>query len=814
MKKEFNVYNMTCASCSSRVEKIVSKISGVEKASVNLTTEKLTVEMNDEKTVEDILIKLKKAGFEAIEITEKETKNLNIKGMTCSSCSRRIETVVGKIDGVLAVNVNLTTEIMNVQFDTTKTSLEIIKEKIKKIGFDVEDEKNIDIENNKTKNKENYLKKKLIISSVFTVPLFYIAMSPMIHFLNLPIPKILDNHINPINYAVFQLLMVIPIIYVGKDFYKVGFKALLMKSPNMDSLIAVGTTSAILYSFFSTYMIIKGNDDYVHHLYYETGGVIITLILLGKLLETISKGKTSDAIKKLMNLSPKTTLIEKDNIEIEILVDNVCVGDIVIIKPGNKIPVDGVVIDGKTSIDESMLTGESLPIDKKINDKVFAGTINKNGSIKFIAEKVGKDTTIAQIIKLVEDAQGTKAPIAKIADVVSGYFVPIVILIAIFSSMIWFLFNQNLGFAIKIFISVLVIACPCALGLATPTAIMVGTGRGAENGILIKSGEALEMAYKVDTVVLDKTGTITEGKPRVTDIISNKISQNELLKIAATLEKKSEHILGEAILNEAEIRKIEIQNVDEFESITGKGIKGKINNQVFIIGNKKIMIENNIFVDDFDKNINDLSSGGKTSIYIAKEDELLGVIAIADEVKSNSKSAIDLLKKMNIEVIMLTGDNKKTAESIAKKVSIDNVISEVLPKDKSDVIKKLQENGKKVAMVGDGINDAPALTQSDVGIAIGSGTDIAIESADIVLMHSDLLDVVSCIKLSKITIKNIKQNLFWAFVYNILGIPIAAGVLYIFGGPLLNPMIAAAAMSLSSVSVLTNALRLKVLKIK
>lgn len=814
MKKEFNVYNMTCASCSSRVERIVSKISGVEKASVNLTTEKLTVEMNDEKTVEDILIKLEKAGFEAIEITEKETKNLNIKGMTCSSCSRRIETVIGKIDGVLAVNVNLTTEIMNVQFDTTKTSLEIIKEKIKKIGFDVEDEKNIDIENNKTKNKENYLKKKLIISSVFTLPLFYIAMSPMIHFLNLPIPKILDNHINPINYAVFQLLMVIPIIYVGKDFYKVGFKALLMKSPNMDSLIAVGTTSAILYSFFSTYMIIKGNDDYVHHLYYETGGVIITLILLGKLLETISKGKTSDAIKKLMNLSPKTTLIEKDNIETEILVDNVCVGDIVIIKPGNKIPVDGVVIDGKTSIDESMLTGESLPIEKKINDKVFAGTINKNGSIKFIAEKVGKDTTIAQIIKLVEDAQGTKAPIAKIADVVSGYFVPIVILIAIFSSMIWFLFNQNLGFAIKIFISVLVIACPCALGLATPTAIMVGTGRGAENGILIKSGEALEMAYKVDTVVLDKTGTITEGKPRVTDIISNKISQNELLKIAATLEKKSEHILGEAILNEAEIRKIEIQNVDEFESITGKGIKGKINNQVFIIGNKKIMIENNIFVDDFDKNINDLSSGGKTSIYIAKEDELLGVIAIADEVKSNSKSAIDLLKKMNIEVIMLTGDNKKTAESIAKKVSIDNVISEVLPKDKSDVIKKLQENGKKVAMVGDGINDAPALTQSDVGIAIGSGTDIAIESADIVLMHSDLLDVVSCIKLSKITIKNIKQNLFWAFVYNILGIPIAAGVLYIFGGPLLNPMIAAAAMSLSSVSVLTNALRLKVLKIK
>lgn len=814
MKKEFNVYNMTCASCSSRVERIVSKISGVEKASVNLTTEKLTVEMNDEKTVEDILIKLEKAGFEAIEITEKETKNLNIKGMTCSSCSRRIETVIGKIDGVLAVNVNLTTEIMNVQFDTTKTSLEIIKEKIKKIGFDVEDEKNIDIENNKTKNKENYLKKKLIISSVFTLPLFYIAMSPMIHFLNLPIPKILDNHINPINYAVFQLLMVIPIICVGKDFYKVGFKALLMKSPNMDSLIAVGTTSAILYSFFSTYMIIKGNDDYVHHLYYETGGVIITLILLGKLLETISKGKTSDAIKKLMNLSPKTTLIEKDNIETEILVDNVCVGDIVIIKPGNKIPVDGVVIDGKTSIDESMLTGESLPIEKKINDKVFAGTINKNGSIKFIAEKVGKDTTIAQIIKLVEDAQGTKAPIAKIADVVSGYFVPIVILIAIFSSMIWFLFNQNLGFAIKIFISVLVIACPCALGLATPTAIMVGTGRGAENGILIKSGEALEMAYKVDTVVLDKTGTITEGKPRVTDIISNKISQNELLKIAATLEKKSEHILGEAILNEAEIRKIEIQNVDEFESITGKGIKGKINNQVFIIGNKKIMIENNIFVDDFDKNINDLSSGGKTSIYIAKEDELLGVIAIADEVKSNSKSAIDLLKKMNIEVIMLTGDNKKTAESIAKKVSIDNVISEVLPKDKSDVIKKLQENGKKVAMVGDGINDAPALTQSDVGIAIGSGTDIAIESADIVLMHSDLLDVVSCIKLSKITIKNIKQNLFWAFVYNILGIPIAAGVLYIFGGPLLNPMIAAAAMSLSSVSVLTNALRLKVLKIK
>lgn len=812
MKKEFNIYNMTCAACSSRVEKITSKIQGVSNVNVNLTTEKMTVDVEDENIVDEIVYKIEKAGFRAVEITENKIENLRITGMTCAACSSRIEKVVGRIDGVEQVAVNLATETMNVVYDNTKTNMSRIKTAIEKAGFGYEEAIKKD-EKDRTKEREESLRKKLIIAAIFTIPLFYVAMAPMVHFIKFPIPDFLNMHINPINYALFQILMVIPVTIVGRDFYKIGFKSLFNLAPNMDSLIAVGTSSAIIYSLYSTYKIMQGHHEYVHYLYYETGGVIITLILLGKLLETISKGKTSDAIKKLMGLAPKTALLVRDNQEVEVPIDDVLVNDIVVIKPGTKIPVDGKVVEGKTFVDESMLTGESIPIEKNVDDKVFAGTINKNGSIKFKATKVGKDTTIAQIIKLVEDAQGSKAPIAKIADVVSGYFVPIVIAIAFISAVIWILAGEPMTFALKIFISVLVIACPCALGLATPTAIMVGTGKGAESGILIKSGEALEMAHKVETVILDKTGTITEGKPKVSDIIST-TSDEDLLRIAASLEKKSEHPLGEAIVKDAEEKNIELFEINNFESITGQGISAIIENKKAFIGNTKLMNENNLQVDKFLIDADKLSSEGKTPMYVAYDEKVLGIIAVADIVKESSKKAIEDLKEMGIEVIMLTGDNKKTAEAIGKKVGVEKIISDVLPQDKSNVVKEVQAQGKRVAMVGDGINDAPALTQSDVGIAIGSGTDVAIESADIVLIHSDLVDVARSIKLSKATIRNIKQNLFWAFAYNTAGIPLAAGVFYAFGGALLNPMFAAGAMSLSSVSVLTNALRLKMLKLK
>jgi P-type Cu+ transporter len=590
----------------------------------------------------------------------------------------------------------------------------------------------------------------------------------------------------------------------------VGFKALIQRSPNMDSLIAIGTSAAILYSLYSTYQIAVGNFGAVQGLYFETAGVIITLILLGKSLEAVSKGKTSEAIKKLMGLAPKTAIVIHDGKEIGTPIDEVEIGDVILVKPGEKISVDGVVLEGHTAIDESMLTGESMPVDKKDGDKVFAASINKNGSIRFKATKVGGDTALALIIKLVEDAQGSKAPIAQMADIVSGYFVPIVCLIAVLAFAAWLISGQTLVFSLTIFISVLVIACPCALGLATPTAIMVGTGKGAEYGILIKGGEALETTHKIGTIVFDKTGTITEGKPEVTDIITAPgITREKLLQIAASAEKGSEHPLGEAIVRGAEKEKLEFIKTDNFEAIPGFGIKVEIEGIHTLIGNRKLMDERNISLKSLADQSDSLATEGKTPMYIAMDNKISGIIAVADVVKKSSAKAIKKLQSMGIEVAMITGDNPKTAEAIAKQVGIDRVLAEVLPQDKSNEVKKLQAEGKKVAMVGDGINDAPALAQADIGIAIGSGTDVAMESADIVLMKSDLMDVPTAIHLSKSTIRNIKQNLFWAFGYNVAGIPIAAGILHLFGGPLLNPILAAAAMSLSSVSVLTNALRLK-----
>jgi len=702
---------------------------------------------------------------------------------------------------------------MVVSYDKNKLNEQDIIGAVEKAGYkalEIEANNRVDEDKNRKEKEIRTLWTKFLISATFSIPLLYIAMGPMISWWNFPIPSWLEPMQYPLTYAIAEILLVIPVIIAGYRFYTVGFKALVRRSPNMDSLVAMGTSSAILYSLYSTYRISIGDHMYVENLYFETAGIIITLILLGKSLEAVSKGKTSEAIKKLMGLTPKTAIVIQDEKEIVIPIEEVEVGDIILVKPGEKVPVDGEVIEGLTSIDESMLTGESIPVEKKIGDKVIGASINKNGSIRFRAIKVGSETALAQIIKLVEDAQGSKAPIAQMADIVSGYFVPTVFIIALVSAVVWLLAGQTIVFALTIFIAVLVIACPCALGLATPTAIMVGTGKGAEYGVLIKGGEALESTHKIKTIVFDKTGTITEGRPEVTDIATTElIDKDILLQLAASAEKGSEHPLGEAIVRGAEKQGLEILKPSSFNAIPGHGIEVTIDGKQILLGNKKLMQDRDISLQLLEKQSDKLASEGKTPMYIAIENQLAGIIAVADIVKESSAKAIEKLHKMGIEVAMITGDNRRTAEAIAKQVGIDRVLAEVLPQDKANEIKKLQAEGKKVAMVGDGINDAPALAQADIGIAIGSGTDVAMESADIVLMRSDLMDVPTAIQLSKSTIRNIKQNLFWAFGYNVAGIPIAAGVLYALGGPLLNPVFAAAAMSLSSVSVLTNALRLK-----
>lgn len=721
--------------------------------------------------------------------------------------------MISKLEGVEFVSINLSTEKANVRYNAKLIRLSEIKQAIAKAGYkalEIESKNRVDEDKARKEKEIKTLWTKFIVSAIFATPLLILAMAHMIPGLNKSLPALLDPMTNPLRFALIQIALVIPIVIAGYRFYTVGFKAIIRRSPNMDSLIAMGTSAAIIYSLYSTYMIYMGDHHSVMNLYFESAGVIITLILLGKSLEAVSKGKTSEAIKKLMGLAPKTATVIQDEKEIQIPIEEVEVGDIILVKPGEKIPVDGEVIEGYTSVDESMLTGESIPVEKHIGDKVVGASINKNGSIKFKATKVGSDTALAQIIKLVEDAQGSKAPIAQMADIVSGYFVPIVFAIAIVASIAWYISGESAVFALTIFISVLVIACPCALGLATPTAIMVGTGKGAEYGILIKGGEALETTHKINTIVFDKTGTITEGKPEVTDIVTvNGNERNRLLQIAASAEKGSEHPLGEAIVRGAENENIDLLKVDRFSAIPGHGIEVNIEGQDVLLGNRKLMIDKNIELKELEEESDRLASEGKTPMYIAIDNKLAGIIAVADVVKESSAKAIQRLHDMGIEVVMITGDNKRTAEAIAKQVGIDRVLAEVLPQDKANEVKKLQAENKKVAMVGDGINDAPALAQANIGIAIGSGTDVAMESADIVLMRSDLMDVPAAIELSKSTIRNIKQNLFWAFGYNTAGIPLAAGVLHLFGGPLLNPVFAAAAMSLSSVSVLTNALRLR-----
>ena len=736
-----------------------------------------------------------------------EVKTFKVYGMTCSACASRVERVTRKLKGVKDASVNFATEKLTVTVEKNKISYEKLKTTIDKAGYRLVEEINLKTET-KEVSESRRLFNRFIISLAFTVPLLIISMG---HMIGMPLLSIINPKINPLNFALVQFVLTLIVMITGYKFYKIGIKNLFKLAPNMDSLISVSTLAAFIYGIFAIYKIIIGDNphDYAMHLYFESIATILTLITLGKYLEAVSKGKTSEAIKKLMGLAPKVATVIRDNKEMQVSIEDVEISDIVIVKPGEKIPVDGEVIEGITSVDESMLTGESIPVEKVTGSTVIGASINKNGFIKYKATKVGQDTALAQIIKLVEDAQGSKAPIAKIADVMSAYFVPVVISLAIISSVSWLIAGESFIFSLTIFISVLVIACPCALGLATPTAIMVGTGKGAENGILIKGGEALETTHKIDTIVFDKTGTITEGKPKVTDIITNSISEEELLILAASSEKGSEHPLGEAILNEGRNKNLKLKKIDKFNAIAGQGIDVVIENKNILLGNRKLMIDQNIDITIFNDKVEDLSNQGKTPMYIAINKEIKGIIAVADVVKVSSKKAIETLHKMGIKTVMITGDNENTAKAIAKEVGIDNVLAEVLPEDKAKSIKKLQDENKKVAMVGDGINDAPALAKADIGIAIGSGSDVAIESADIVLIRSDLMDVSKAIKLSKATIRNIKQNLFWAFAYNVLGIPVAMGVLHIFGGPLLNPMIAAAAMSLSSISVLLNALRLK-----
>ena len=760
-----------------------------------------------------------------MENTNKELKDnckleLKIDGISCQACVAKIERKLSKTNGVDKALVNISNNMADIEYDEKEIKASEIMKIIEKLGYtpkrreDLKDKE--EALRAEKKLKLELTKSKIVI--VLSFVLMYISMGSM---LNLALPNIIEPTINIRNYVIAQFILTVIVMLIAKRFYRVGFRQLYMLSPNMDSLVAVGTTSAFIYSLYISYRIFIENDNLhlVHSLYYESAATIIAFIMLGKYLETLSKGKASAAIKKLVNFQAKKANIIRNSEIVEIDINEVSKGDIVFIKPGEKIPVDGTIIEGHSTIDEAMITGESIPVEKVENDKVYSGSINKDGVLKVIVNATEGETLISKIAKLVEDAQMTKAPIARLADKVSLIFVPTVIFIAISTALLWwFLIKYNIisvsqnhfEFVLTIFISILIIACPCSLGLATPTAIMVGTGKGAELGILIKSGEALEKLNEIDTIVFDKTGTLTEGSPKVIDIVSldNDLSKDEILKIAASMEVSSEHPLGKAVYDEAKEKKVELYEIKNFLSISGRGVMGEIEEKKYLLGNKKLLLDNGIN-DLHEEEIHRYELQGKTTILLADEEKLIAFITLADIVRNESIELIKKLKKENIKTYMLTGDNERTAKVIAKKLDIDDVIAEVSPEDKYKKVKDLQEQKKKVLMVGDGVNDSPALAQADVGMAIGSGTDIAIESADIVLMSKDIETILTAIRLSKATIKNIKENLFWAFFYNSCGIPIAGGLLYLFTGHLLNPMLAGLAMGLSSVSVVTNALRLK-----
>ena len=762
-----------------------------------------------------------KLGTELDDRQEKDNKKLELKidGISCQACVAKIERKLSRTDGVEKALVNISNNMADIEYDEKEIKASEIMKIIEKLGYTPKRREDLK-DKEEAIRAEKKLKSELTkskIAIVLSLILMYISMS---HMFGLPVPHIIYPVDHIFNYVAIQFIIAVTVMIIGKRFYKVGFRQLFMLSPNMDSLVAVGTSSAFIYSLYISYKIFADNNIHLmHSLYYESAAMIIAFVMLGKYLETLSKGKASAAIKKLVNFQAKKANIIRNGEIVEIDINEVSKGDIVFIKPGEKIPVDGTIIEGHSTIDEAMITGESIPVEKLENDKVYSGSINKDGALKVVVNATEGETLISKIAKLVEDAQMTKAPIARLADKVSLIFVPTVIFIAIFAALLWwFLIKYNVvsvsqnhfEFVLTIFISILIIACPCSLGLATPTAIMVGTGKGAELGILIKSGEALEKLNEIDTIVFDKTGTLTEGTPKVIDIVSidNVLSKDEILKIAASMEVNSEHPLGKAVYDEAKEKNVELYDVKKFLSISGRGVIGEVEEKKYLLGNKKLLIDNGIS-NLHEEEIHKYELEGKTTILLADEKKLIAFITLADVVRNESIELIEKLKKENIKTYMLTGDNERTAKVIAKKLGIDDVIAEVSPEDKYKKVKDLQEQGRKVVMVGDGVNDSPALAQADVGMAIGSGTDIAIESADIVLMSKDIETILTAIRLSKATIKNIKENLFWAFFYNSCGIPIAGGLLYLFTGHLLNPMLAGLAMGLSSVSVVTNALRLK-----
>ena len=743
-------------------------------------------------------------------------ERFDVSGMTCASCQANVQKTVEKL-GVDFVNVNLISETMTVSYDDGKISENDIIKAVEKIGYGAKpkNKKNLK-ENNKTFDEEKIVKNRLIISFIFLIPLMYVSMG---HMINLPLPHFLMGTRGSVNFAFLQFLLTLPIVFVNRIFYISGFKALFNKASNMDTLVGLGSFAALIYGIFAIMRMAYGLgfekfeivENYRHNLYFESSAMILTLITLGKYFEKKSKGQTKKSLESLMDLAPKKARILKDKNEVEILVEDLKKGDLILVRPGEAIPVDGIVKEGSSLVDESAITGESIPVNKNIGDEVISATLNKQGSFIFEATKVGEDTTLSKIIELVNQANETKAPIAKLADKISAIFVPTVMIISLITFVIWMILGYGFEFSLNFAISVLVISCPCALGLATPMAIMVATGKSAQFGLLFKNAESLENLHKVDTILLDKTGTITEGKPQVTDIISE-IDENEFIKIASSIENNSEHPLSHAISEYAKAKNIQAKNIEEFEAISGKGIKAKYENKIYYGGNISLMKEKNIDLKSYEKKADKFSNEGKTSMYFADEKNVIGIIAVQDKPKNLSKIAIDEMKKMGYEVRMITGDNEKTAEAIKNALNIDEKYAEVLPQDKEKEIKNLQKLGKKVLMVGDGINDAPALVRSDVSMAIGNGTDVAIESADIILINNNILDIVSALKLSKSTIKIIKENLFWAFFYNIIGIPLAAGLLYPAFGLKLSPMFGAFAMSFSSIFVCLNSLRLRKFK--
>ena len=818
-EQNYQVTGMTCSACSAAVQRAVGKMEGVDHAEVNLATETLRVQFDEAKVDFDKLqAAVTRAGYglEAPQVLKHA--ELGVEGMTCASCSSAVERALKKLDGVSEPSVNLATNRATFSYDPTKVKLVQVREAITKAGYtplDLATEDTRDAEQEKREKALQRMRLRLIIAIVFAAPILYIAMAHMFPKLGVPLPAFMNPHVFPLVFALVQLFLTIPVLIAGGRFFRVGFKTLFKGSPNMDTLVAIGTGSAFLYGFYATVLIYLGDFGFAQHLYFESAAVVITLVMLGKYLEAVSKSKTSEAIKKLMNLKPKTAIIVKNGTELEVSLDEVAVGDVVLVRPGSAFPVDGTVLDGASSVDESMLTGESLPVEKQAGSLVTGGSINGEGLIRFTVTHVGEDTALSKIIHLVEEAQGRKAPIAKLADVISGYFVPAVLGIAVLSAVIWALAGRDFNFVLNIFVTVLVIACPCALGLATPTAIMVGTGKGAELGVLFKGGEALETTHGIQAVVLDKTGTITQGKPELTDIVRYTAQEEAgVLAMTASAERGSEHPIARAIVAAAQSRDLQLQEVEAFRAIPGRGIEATVGGHRVLAGSAKLLTEHQI---DISRSVGDavaLSGAGKTLMYIALDNVLYALMAAADAVKPTSRQAVEQLKSLGLEVYMLTGDNAATAKAVAESVGIDHVLSDVLPDGKAAEVQRLQALGKRVAMVGDGINDAPALVQADVGMAIGTGTDVAVESADVVLMRGDLSAVSAAVALSRATIRNIRQNLFWAFAYNIVGIPFAAGVFFAFGGPLLTPVFAGAAMALSSVSVVSNALRLKRFRLK